>query len=70
LVALGIFFRGQLQSHHRIGEEIIRIRRMQQLLGKASLRRGWLEIVFVFGKILGHRDQLSPHIVPRIQKSL
>ena len=51
-------------------EKIVRPGRVQQLLGKAALRRGRFEVVLVFGKILGHGDQLAADVVPRFQHRL
>src|SRR5258708_25502465 len=70
LVALGIFSGRRLQSHDRVRKEIICIRRVQELLRKTPLRRYWLEIVFVVWKVLRHRNQLAPDIVPAFQQSL
>src|SRR5208282_1546630 len=70
LVALGIFFGWRLQPHRRVRKEIIRIRRVQQLLGKATLGGHRLEVVLVLGEILRHRDQLAANIVPVLQQNL
>src|ERR1700730_5686540 len=69
LVALGISC-GHLLATDRVDEIVVRVRRMQQLFGKAALGRIWFEIVFVLRKILSHGRKLSPYLIPVIQQNL
>src|SRR6202167_706446 len=70
LAAFGIFFRREFQPHYGIRKKIIHIRSVQQLLGKTPLRWHRLEIVFVLGKILRHRNQLPSNIIPVLEQHL
>src|SRR4029077_13040910 len=57
LIALGIFLGGRLLAQREVGEEIVRSGSVKQLFGKAALGGSGFEVVFVFGKILGHGDE-------------
>src|ERR1700691_3079768 len=41
---------------------------MEKILRKAALVSLQLEVVLVFGKILGHRDEFVPDLVPHVQR--
>src|SRR5437762_3156480 len=43
---------------------------MEKILGEGALVLLHLEVVFVFGKILRHRDEFVPNIVPPVQHLL
>jgi hypothetical protein len=43
---------------------------VEKLFGETALRRRRFEVVFVFGEIFGHCDELSSHVVPGIKYDL
>jgi len=45
-----------------VGEEIVGTGQVEKLFGEAALSGRGLEIIFVFGEILGHSDELSSHV--------
>jgi hypothetical protein len=58
-------------SHYRILEELGRIERLYQqklerLEASPRAQSHRFEVVFVFGKILRHRDEFVPNVVPPV----
>src|SRR6266568_1159802 len=67
--ALGIAGR-RCHPFDRVDEEVVRARGVQKLLGKGSLRRSRLEVVLVFGKILGHGREFPTDVIPCFKQRL
>src|SRR5216684_7862977 len=60
----------RLLSLHRVGEEIIHVRNVQESLPEAALLRIRFELVLVLGEVFRHGGQLPPDIVPLLQHCL
>ena len=64
---LGSSSAGGFLPHRGIGEVIVGTGGVENCSAKTALGGRGLEIVFVFGEIFGHGDELSPNVVPGIE---
>src|SRR4029077_4254756 len=64
LITFGVFASRWLLSDHRIGEVVVGSGGVEKLVGEAALGGRGFEIVFVFGEIFGHGDELAAYVVP------
>src|SRR5579864_7682510 len=67
LVALRVFLGGRLLANHVIDEVVVGSGGVQQLLGETALGGIGFEVVFIFGKIFGHGDELAADVVPGVE---
>ena len=53
-----------------IGEVIVGSGGVEKLFSEAALGRRGFEVVFVFGEIFGHGDELAADVVPGLENDL